>query len=156
MRKAILLFVFAAFAMLFTVTVPVQAQGPKVHHRAKVSAATHFDTSAPLTELHIPKHTNSKPAYPAKPIPRNYQSGRHKDPVRQRSAPQLALPATSLNFDGVGSGFSGPQGTFSVSSAPPDTDGDVGPNHYVQIVNSDFAIFNKSGTPIYGPVPTNT
>src|SRR2546426_2120125 len=34
--------------------------------------------------------------------------------------------------------------------------GDVGPNHYVQLVNTDLAIFNKTGTPIYGPVPTNT
>src|SRR2546430_13474664 len=32
------------------------------------------------------------------------------------------------------------------NSAPPDTNGDVGPNHYVQTVNTDFAIFNKSGT----------
>src|SRR2546426_7961770 len=34
--------------------------------------------------------------------------------------------------------------------------GDVGPNHYVQLVNTDFAIFNKTGAPIFGPVPTNT
>src|SRR5205823_2032814 len=37
-----------------------------------------------------------------------------------------------------------------------DPNGAAGPNHYVQIVNSDFAIFNKAGTPVYGPVPTNT
>src|SRR5256886_16592283 len=42
------------------------------------------------------------------------------------------------------------------NSAPPDTNGDVGPNHYVQTVNTDFAIFNKSGTAIYGPVAINT
>src|ERR1700682_402124 len=24
------------------------------------------------------------------------------------------------------------------------------------MVNSDFAVFNKSGTPVFGPVPTNT
>jgi len=29
-------------------------------------------------------------------------------------------------------------------------------NHYVQTVNTDFAVFNKSGTPVYGPVPINT
>jgi hypothetical protein len=34
--------------------------------------------------------------------------------------------------------------------------GSVGPNHYFQIVNTDFAIFNKSGTVLYGPVPINT
>jgi hypothetical protein len=59
-------------------------------------------------------------------------------------------------MDGVGEGFSGPQGTFTVNAAPPDTNGAVGPNHYVQTVNTDFAVFSKSGTPLYGPVPINT
>src|SRR5205807_3199084 len=27
---------------------------------------------------------------------------------------------------------------------------------YVQIVNTDFAVFTKNGTAVYGPVPTNT
>jgi hypothetical protein len=56
----------------------------------------------------------------------------------------------------VGNGFSGPSGTFSVASAPPDTNGAVGPNHFVQMVNTDFAVFNKSGTALYGPVTNNT
>jgi len=73
----------------------------------------------------------------------------------QRSAPQLPL-APLQSFDGIGNGFTGPQGTFSVSSAPPDTNGSVGPNHYVQTVNTDFAVFDKTGKPIYGPVPINT
>jgi hypothetical protein len=56
----------------------------------------------------------------------------------------------------VGQGFSGPNGTFTVSSAPPDTNASVGPNHVVETVNSDFAVFNKTGTVLYGPVPINT
>ena len=43
-----------------------------------------------------------------------------------------------------------------MNSAPPDTNGAVGPSHYVQIVNQSFAVFDKSGTPIYGPVATNS
>ena len=64
-----------------------------------------------------------------------------------------AMPATLNNFAGVGNGFSGPAGTFTVNAAPPDTNGAAGPNHYFQIVNTDFAIFNKGGSAIYGPVP---
>src|SRR5213083_2853281 len=64
-----------------------------------------------------------------------------------------AAPALLSSFAGVGNGFSGPNGTFVVNAAPPDTNGAVGPNHYVETVNTSFAIFNKSGTPIYGPVP---
>ncbi len=39
---------------------------------------------------------------------------------------------------------------------PPDTNGDVGPNHYVQMVNVSFAIYDKSGTLVDGPHPYNT
>nr|NQU92818.1 hypothetical protein [Bacteroidota bacterium] len=34
---------------------------------------------------------------------------------------------------------------------PPDTEGDVGPDHYVQMVNMSFAVFDKSGNILYGP-----
>ena len=39
---------------------------------------------------------------------------------------------------------------------PPDPNGDVGPNHYVQWVNTSFAIYDKSGTLLYGPAAGNT
>ena len=38
---------------------------------------------------------------------------------------------------------------------PPDTVGDVGPNHYVQMVNISFAIYDKSGALLAGPSPIN-
>ncbi len=48
-------------------------------------------------------------------------------------------------------------GTHNLSGvAPPDTDGDVGPNHYVQMVNSKLQIFDKNGTSLYGPVDNST
>jgi hypothetical protein len=67
-----------------------------------------------------------------------------------------AVPATSANFEGVGDGFTGPSGTYNVNVAPPDTNVAVGPNRVVQIVNLDFAVFDKTGPPILGPVATNT
>ena len=39
---------------------------------------------------------------------------------------------------------------------PPDTNGDVGPNHYVQWVNLSLAIYSKTGTLLYGPTDGNT
>src|SRR5437588_1350897 len=76
-----------------------------------------------------------------------------RDPVLQsRQIVTSAAPVTATNFDGIGNGVAG----FFVNAAPPDTNGDIGPNHYVQTVNTDFAIYNKSGTLLYGPVPINT
>jgi len=71
------------------------------------------------------------------------------------AAPLLVPPSAS--FDGLGESFAGPQGTFTVSGAPADPVGDVGPGHYVQMVNSAFAVFDKaSGSVLFGPAPTNT
>ncbi len=64
------------------------------------------------------------------------------------------------SFDGLGVGFAGPQGTANLRN-PSDNTLAVGPNHIVQIVNSQTAIFTKkgrrfdaTGRALYGPVPT--
>ena len=67
------------------------------------------------------------------------------DPVVQSSPGTAAAPALGLGFDGVGQGFSGPPGTFTVDSAPPDPNGAVGPNHYVQIVNDELRGLQQDG-----------
>jgi len=56
-----------------------------------------------------------------------------------------------MGFDGIGDGLAG----FTVTSAPPDPNLAVGPNHIVQIVNTRMAIFTKKGKVLYGAVPTN-
>ena len=68
------------------------------------------------------------------------------DPVVQSWLGPASIPTTSANFDGISAN----------GSSPPDTTGDVGPNHYVQAVNTQFAVFSKSGTLLFGPVNTNT
>ncbi len=58
-------------------------------------------------------------------------------------------PGLTFQFEGVG----------NVNGVlPPDTEGTVGPNHYIQVVNLSFAIYDKtgSGTPIAGPVNNNS
>jgi hypothetical protein len=65
------------------------------------------------------------------------------------------------SFDGLGVGFSGPQGAATLRN-PSDNSLAVGPNHIVQTVNSRMAIFTKKGVRftetgrvLYGPVNTN-
>ncbi len=38
---------------------------------------------------------------------------------------------------------------------PPDTNGDVGTNHYFQTVNTAFQIWDKNGNSLFGPAPNN-
>ncbi|MBN3036102.1 MAG: hypothetical protein JW861_10995, partial [Bacteroidales bacterium] len=39
---------------------------------------------------------------------------------------------------------------------PPDANGDVSPNHYIQTINMVYSIYNKSGTLLAGPTALNT
>jgi hypothetical protein len=36
---------------------------------------------------------------------------------------------------------------------PPDTTGDIGPNHYVQAVNTSYAVYDRAGDLLAGPIP---
>ncbi len=82
-----------------------------------------------------------------------------KDPlmdksVSQTDAPQ-AMPTPSLTFDGNVQADNSAAGAPNV--APPDTIGDVGPNHYVQAVNLVFSIYNKTtGARTTGPLRLST
>jgi hypothetical protein len=55
--------------------------------------------------------------------------------------PVPAMPSPLLTFGGMNAAQVG------ANVPPPDTIGDVGPNHYVQAVNDAFRIFNKLGNP---------
>jgi len=102
---------------------------------------------APPPEDHEPRRIPL--SAPAEPV---------RDPVVQSSVPALLAPPINLSFDGIGLGIMGvPSGqAFKVERDPPDPSGDVGPNHFVQIVNSSFAVFSKTGALLFGPVPTQT
>ncbi len=70
------------------------------------------------------------------------------DTVVQTTAPTGAMPSVGMTFEGmnISQGCGG--------CLPPDTDGAVGPNHYLQMVNTTLAVFNKTtGAMISGPTP---
>jgi len=65
--------------------------------------------------------------------------------IRKLLRPAPTMPLPLLTFDGMNSAQSG------CGCLPPDSDGDVGPNHYVNAVNTSIKIFDKSGNPLNGP-----
>ncbi len=58
----------------------------------------------------------------------------------------VATDSLQQNFDGLS----------STGAVPPDTDGDVGPNHYFQVVNTSYAIYNKNGNKLLGPAANSS
>ncbi len=115
--------------------------------------AAHFDVSPPLRdipavpvepwttvrEMREPRGEDEMQKAPAAPV---------DDPVVQRSfGDALDVPSPSAHFEGINNR----NGVY-----PPDTNGDIGPNHYVQMVNLSYAVYNRNGTLAYGPVNSNT
>lgn len=65
----------------------------------------------------------------------------------QRSLTNDVLPV--VNIEGIGEASSG--------ATPPDVNGDVGRDFYVEVVNATyFRVFDKSGTPVSGLISANT
>ncbi|HXT16880.1 MAG TPA: hypothetical protein VN706_14670 [Gemmatimonadaceae bacterium] len=86
-----------------------------------------------------------------------HRAERDVEQTKQGTRPPIGVVAS---FDGLGSGFSGPQGNAALRN-PSDNSVAVGPNHIVQIVNTRMAIFTKKGARydttgrvLYGPVET--
>jgi len=112
------------------------------------------DVSPPLAEM-----IRMTPAQPNPFSPRiiDILPTGHEQPAQLNAVPDAALqeqvlPPVSatlgLNFEGLGLGQYG----FVLQAAPPDTNGVVGATQYVQWVNLEFAVFNKStGALVAGP-----
>ncbi len=129
-----------------TPTAPQQALRPVV------SLPLKHDVSPPLSSI---KPIPPKPGEVLREIPRlpmpkalaNQSKGRALGPILQDRPGTINMPPTIQNFEGIN----------NVNGVlPPDTQGDVGPNHYVQWVNLSFAIWDKDGNLLYGPADGNT
>ncbi len=64
--------------------------------------------------------------------------------------PLPTMPSPLLTFAGMNAVQLGAE------VPPPDTNGDVGPNHYVQAVNDSFQVFEKNGNPKTRPITFNS
>jgi hypothetical protein len=117
---------------------------------ARVVQEVRHDRSRPLREIPpiMTTEEGEREAHPPLPIKRGPKKpAGFVDPVAQQSFPLGAMPSTTTNFEGVN----------NINGVlPPDTNGDVGPNHYVQWVNLSFSIYDKSGAKLYGPAAGNT
>jgi len=76
------------------------------------------------------------------------------DGALQSALPAATIPSTAQNFEGLSN-----ENNFTIFGGrvnPPDPNGEVGPNNYVEMVNLTFAVYDKSGNKLLGPVDTGT
>lgn len=161
-RRPLWLFVPAALvAALVLPGATTQAASVKAPEKLKpkFTNAAAFDVSPSLRELaKAAKHGAARPDVVGRDP--NLRSaitrGSAADGALQSDASPsaLAIPGTQANFEGLSN-----QDNFNVFGGrvnPPDPNGEVGPNHYVEIVNLVFAVYSKNGTRLLGPVDTGT
>jgi hypothetical protein len=114
--------------------------------------AAAFDVSRPLREL-----AKAVPSSKGKGIvvlpergPVVPDRGHSRDGALQSNIIGPAIPGPIANFEGLSN-----QDNFDIFGFrvnPPDNDGDVGPNHYVELINLVLGVFDKSGNKLLGPV----
>jgi hypothetical protein len=129
------------------------------YHPTFVRKAIYADVTPPLREMKLIKIRKQKND-PDEEVPNRIGMKEFnnrttqpfllsEDPVWQKLDGNY-LPANSApiqNFDGIGN----LSGVY-----PPDTQGDVGPDKYIQVVNMNFAVYSKTGTILLGPAAIST
>ncbi|HEY3015998.1 MAG TPA: hypothetical protein VGJ41_12855 [Nocardioides sp.] len=125
-----------------------------VSARPTFTSPAAFDKSKPLTQLAAEQRRATEPRMrPERGAGADRADGSHApDAALQSSVSTASIPGTIANFEGLNNDDNFAAFGFRVN--PPDPIGDVGPNHYVEMVNLTFAVFSKSGTKLLGPVPT--
>lgn len=142
----------AVFLLLATAAATA---APAVAQSASYQASG-FAVSPPVSSL--PPDEGSKPNEPGevKSVPIKtvrFETGdpdtASQDPVVQDAPVPAAITPPVFTFPGLSNASNAALFGFQVS--PPDTVGDVGPNHYVQMVNLMFQVFDKAGNALTPP-----
>jgi hypothetical protein len=147
---SLLLTAFCAVGFLPTLA-PAQSTTAE-SHRAEVIRPDREDVSTPLRDTAPKHHVSTNPEHELKRLPAQAAGGQDTLAANGTSPSAATTVAGNLNFDGVGVG-----GGYTPDAAPPDTNGAVGATQYVQWVNEDFAVYDKTtGARLYGPAAGNT
>jgi len=104
-----------------------------------------------LRDLPEIAQTEDEEEGPLMRFPRRQNNGKADPiPATRSIAQAITMPAPIATFAGITSAES------ACGCLPPDTQGDVGPNHYILSVNSRIKIMDKSGTTLLAPTTFNT
>jgi hypothetical protein len=122
--------------------------------KARITTAAAFDLSPALRDLARRAQISGTPRRLHRERgPSGTDRGFTGDGAVQSSATRLGGPrigAPLVNFEGLAN----VDNPFQVS--PPDPNGEVGPNHYVEMVNLVFAVYSKTGVRLLGPLTLGT
>ena len=152
--RAIAIGIVALVVMMIlgsVVSTPTLAQRPSPNGAQVVQLVGPVSLDQDLRALpYIPPSSQTQPRLGRHPLSQNTINAQVPSMPSQTLAPTPKMPAPLLTFGGM---------TFITSGCnclPPDTNGDVGTNHYIQSVNSSIQIFDKTGATLAGPTTYNS
>lgn len=156
MKQSLTLFLLLFFG--FTVFSQSDAYNRTVHKPEKVVKATYFEKTMPLRDI--------APIIPGE-RKRAWKNDLVGNATIENPPFDLEVPENLDVVDAVVHGNAQRDGDYwplrsvmglgNVNGVfPPDTEGDVGPDHYFLMINSSFAIYNKEGIKLYGPADNST
>ena len=121
-----------------------------------VGFATRHGKSAPLRDYRVAGPVEPRPNREIRNEMRPWKgSGATRpasDPVVQKAFGLTALDP-QVQFDGGSDADNA--AVLGSRVVPSDTEGDVGPNHYIQYINNIAVIYDKAGNTVLGPFPGN-
>jgi hypothetical protein len=155
--KRAALFLASMLAVLFMSSALAQESGPRDADLLEsgravplVREANAHDAAPPLLTIRPnPPRAGELHDPPRKWLPNRLDSSGpfDADPVVQYEPGTVASPGPVVSFQGID----------NINGVlPPDPNGDIGPNHYVQAVNMSFAVYSRLGNLLYGPANLNT
>jgi len=158
---AAVILISAAAAMAFVAASPPASAQPTARTQPltpKFSPAVAFDISPALRDL-VPSPKRFAPSSTVLEVrpergPVVQSKGYSGDAALQTLSAAVAIPSPLANFEGLSN-----QDNFNIFGFrvnPPDPNGEVGPNHYVEMINLVFAVYDKNGNKLLGPVDTGT
>jgi len=161
-------FVCALSGALMSLVAPAAVDAASaVTAKPKFSTAVAFDVSRPAREIAPPSLARRAATATDElldirpergPVPAD--NGFTGDGAVFPSAARLMAPLSAtiaapiVNFEGLSNQDNFNLFGFRVN--PPDPVGDVGPNHYVEMVNLAFAVYDKQGNLLMGPTDTGS
>lgn len=141
----------AIAAVCFTLN--LVAQDIQLYPPTFVGQSAAMTKTAPISSMKAP--TISVSSSETFLIPNNFKANKPvnlnalpygMDPALQTTKSLLQTRAPIVNIPGIGS---------NGGSAPPDPTGAVGPNHYVQMVNRQYQVWDKSGNQVTSALSLN-
>src|SRR5919197_6700766 len=150
---AIALFAGAAAKSSAAVTQTAGSPSPK----PTITSDTAHDLSPPLRVLaanRVAPAAGDPADEPDRGPTPGADTGYSRDGALQSALPPASIPSTQQNFEGLSN-----QDNFNIFGFrvnPPDPNGEVGLNNYIEMVNLVFAVYDKSGNRLLGPVDTGT